>query len=222
MNKKLTILLTILFIGFVGLGISDIRGNQVKLQVKEIKLHDTTLELNELKLKKEKLNQDFEKATQEKDINEDKVKQLEKEKLELEERYRQLEVSKAEERKKLASANTPSVAGATTITGNKETWLRASGIPETEWWAVDSIVSGESGWNPTARNKSSGACGLGQQLPCGKWGGDWTDPVHALKSMNTYVQGYGGWAAAVKFRNCTGYCFSPRTNSTVYKDHTWY
>lgn len=106
--------------------------------------------------------------------------------------------------------------------GNKQSWLAASGIPESQWWAVDSIVSGESGWNPTAVNPSSGACGLGQQLPCGKWGGDWTDPVHALKSMHTYVQAYGGWAAAVEFRNCVGECYSARAGKVVYKDHTWY
>lgn len=108
------------------------------------------------------------------------------------------------------------------ISGNKQTWLAASGIPSGYWWAVDSIVSGESGWNPSAYNNSSGACGLGQQLPCGKWGGDWKDPVHALRSMNTYVQAYGGWAAAVEFRNCVGWCYSARTGGNVSKDHTWY
>lgn len=116
----------------------------------------------------------------------------------------------------------PTSAPAYSGGGNKDTWLAASGIPQSSWWAVDSIVSGESGWNPTAVNPSSGACGLGQQLPCGKWGGDWTDPVHALKSMNTYVQAYGGWAAAVEFRNCTGWCYSARAEQEVHKDHTWY
>lgn len=109
-----------------------------------------------------------------------------------------------------------------TYSGNKQTWLAASGIPQSEWWAVDSIVTGESGWNPSAYNSSSGACGLGQQLPCGKWGGDWKDPVHALRSMNTYVQAYGGWAAAVEFRNCVGSCYSSRAGKYVDKDHTWY
>lgn len=176
--------------------------------MKEIKLQDTQIELNELKLQKEKLNQDFEKATQEKDINEEKVKQLEKEKQELEERYRQLEVSKAQEKTQLAQAKsveqkpTPSVAGASNISGNKYDWLRASGIPESEWWAVDSIVSRESSWNPNAVNPSSGACGLGQQLPCGKWAGAWNDPVAALKAQYGYVVArYGGYPQAVAFWN---------------------
>ena len=208
MKQKLTIVLTLIFIGFVGLGVYNLRDHQVKLQMKEIKLQDTVIELNELKLQKEKLNQDFEKATQEKDINEEKVKQLEKEKQELEERYRQLEVSKAQEKTQLAQAKsveqkpTPSVAGASNISGNKYDWLRASGIPEDQWWAVDSIVSRESSWNPNAVNSSSGACGLGQQLPCGKWAGAWNDPVAALKAQYQYVVArYGGYPQAVAFWN---------------------
>ncbi len=88
------------------------------------------------------------------------------------------------------------------VTGNKETWLRASGIPQDQWWAVDSIVSRESGWNPNAVNASSGACGLGQQLPCGKWAGAWNDPVAALKAQYGYVTArYGGYPQAVAFWN---------------------
>lgn len=206
MNKKLTILLTILFIGFVGLGIHNVRGNQVELKSREIKLQDAVIELNELKLQKEKLNQDFEKATQEKDINEEKVRQLEQEKLDLERRYKELEVSKAQEKEQeLARARSGSVAGASnriSVSGSKEEWLRASGIPEDQWWAVDSIVSRESSWNPNAVNASSGACGLGQQLPCGKWAGAWNDPVAALKAQYGYVTArYGGYPQAVAFWN---------------------
>lgn len=88
------------------------------------------------------------------------------------------------------------------VSGDKHTWLAASGIPEAHWGYVDSIVSRESGWNPNAVNKSSGACGLGQQLPCGKWAGAWNDPVAALKAMTGYVNGrYGGWPQAVAFWN---------------------
>lgn len=205
MRRNLTILLTILFVGFVGLGVHNLRGHEVELKNKDIKLQDSILELNELKLQKEKLNEEFEKATQEKDINEEKVKQLEQEKLELERKYKELEVSKAKEKEDLARGRTPSVAGASTqhsVSGSKEDWLRASGIPEDQWWAVDSIVSRESSWNPNAVNASSGACGLGQQLPCGKWAGAWNDPVAALKAQYIYVVArYGGYPQAVAFWN---------------------
>lgn len=84
--------------------------------------------------------------------------------------------------------------------------MAAAGIPQNLWGYVDSIVSRESGWNPNAVNRSSGACGLGQQLPCGKWTGAWNDPVAALVAMTGYVNArYGGWAGAVAFWNSHHY-----------------
>lgn len=86
------------------------------------------------------------------------------------------------------------------ITGTKEQWMTAAGIPKSQWKYVDYIVSRESSWNPNAVNRSSGACGLGQQLPCGKWPGRWNDPVAALKAQYNYVtQRYGGYAGAYSF-----------------------
>lgn len=88
------------------------------------------------------------------------------------------------------------------ILGTKEDWMAQAGIPQSEWWAVDSIVSRESGWNPNAVNASSGACGLGQQLPCGKWAGAWNDPVAALRAQHGYVvERYGSYSGAVAFWN---------------------
>lgn len=51
--------------------------------------------------------------------------------------------------------------------------------------AFDQIVSHESGWNPNAVNASSGACGLGQALPCSKI----TDhsPIGQLKWTIAYI-----------------------------------
>ena len=46
-----------------------------------------------------------------------------------------------------------------------ETW--GSG----EWQAFEILIYKESGWNPQAINRSSGACGLFQALPCSKMGG---------------------------------------------------
>jgi len=109
----------------------------------------------------------------------------------------------AEAKKIYPVAEVPKVAATVSIiSGTKSDWLAASGIPEDQWSYVDSIVTRESGWNPNAINKSSGACGLGQQLPCGKWSGAWNDPVAALIAMNGYVTSrYGSWAGAVAFWN---------------------
>lgn len=100
--------------------------------------------------------------------------------------------------KQVAHKPAPTVA----VSGNKASWLAASGIPESDWTYVDSIVQRESGWNPNAVNPSSGACGLGQQLPCGKWAGAWNDPVAALVAQHGYVkERYGSYAGAVAFWN---------------------
>lgn len=73
--------------------------------------------------------------------------------------------------------------------GTKTEWLAASNIPQESWGYADFMVTKESGWNPNARNASSGACGLAQALPCSKLGADWTNPIVSLNWMNGYVNG---------------------------------
>ena len=84
--------------------------------------------------------------------------------------------------------------------GSKTDWLTASSIPQESWGYADAIVTRESGWNPNATNKSSGACGLAQALPCTKVPGNPLNPVDSLNWMNGYVNGrYGGWQGAYNF-----------------------
>ncbi|WP_438352767.1 transglycosylase SLT domain-containing protein [Microbacterium sp. CJ88] len=84
--------------------------------------------------------------------------------------------------------------------GSPAEWMAAAGIAEGDWGYVDYIVSRESGWNPNATNKSSGACGLVQALPCSKVPGNGYDPVDNLRWGNGYAVGrYGSWAAAYNF-----------------------
>ncbi|MFZ1250052.1 MAG: ubiquitin-like domain-containing protein [Candidatus Microsaccharimonas sp.] len=83
--------------------------------------------------------------------------------------------------------------------GTKSEWLAASNIPQEFWGYADFMVQKESGWNPNAVNKSSGACGLAQALPCSKLGTNWSNPVVALNWMNQYVGRYGGWEGAYNF-----------------------
>ncbi|KNY08054.1 hypothetical protein AKH00_02145 [Microbacterium sp. GCS4] len=79
-------------------------------------------------------------------------------------------------------------------------WMSAAGIAEADWGYVDYIVSRESGWNPNATNKSSGACGLVQALPCSKVPGNGYDPVDNLRWATGYATGrYGSWAGAHAF-----------------------
>jgi len=84
--------------------------------------------------------------------------------------------------------------------GTKTEWLAASNVPQESWGYADYMVAKESGWNPNARNASSGACGLAQALPCSKVPGDPLNPIDSLNWMNSYVNGrYGGWQGAYNF-----------------------
>jgi len=86
--------------------------------------------------------------------------------------------------------------------GTKSEWLAASNIPQESWGYADFMVGKESGWNPNSVNKTSGACGLAQALPCSKVPGDPFNPVDSLNWMNSYVNGrYGGWQGAYNFWN---------------------
>jgi uncharacterized protein YabE (DUF348 family) len=84
--------------------------------------------------------------------------------------------------------------------GTKTEWLSASNVPSESWGYADYMVQKESSWNPNAVNRSSGACGLAQALPCSKVPGNPHDPVNSLNWMNNYVNGrYGGWEGAYSF-----------------------
>ncbi len=91
------------------------------------------------------------------------------------------------------------------VTGTCAEWMAAAGI--TDIVNATYIIMSESGCNPNAVNRSSGACGIGQQLPCGKWPHAWNEPVGAMIDMQNYVNArYGSWANAVAF----------------WRSHNWY
>ncbi|MCR2792940.1 lytic transglycosylase domain-containing protein [Microbacterium sp. zg.Y625] len=103
-----------------------------------------------------------------------------------------------------ASGSSASSAGAAPLFytggGSAAEWMAAAGIPQSDWGYVDHIVGRESGWNPNATNRSSGACGLVQAYPCSKVPGNGYDPVDNLQWGNGYAVGrYGSWAAAYDF-----------------------
>lgn len=126
------------------------------------------------------------KAKENEKLNTDKIK-------ELEDKIKQLEadLQAREARKKyLASLSQP------------ERWMLEAGIPEDQWPVAYELVRRESTWNPSAVNPSSGACGLQQELPCGKSGCNLGDAVCGLQWMQKYVKDrYGGWSQAVAFHD---------------------
>lgn len=84
------------------------------------------------------------------------------------------------------------------VSGTCSEWLAQAGV--TDIANATWLINKESGCNPNAVNKSSGACGIGQQLPCGKWEHQWNDPVGSIIDMQNYVMNrYGSWANAVQW-----------------------
>jgi hypothetical protein len=74
----------------------------------------------------------------------------------------------------------------------KQAYL-AAGFPASQWKDVEHIISHESGWNPSARNPSSGAFGLGQFLGhendrYGAEGAYSNDPSQQAGAMMAYVK----------------------------------
>ena len=97
------------------------------------------------------------------------------------------------------------VVAPVTVSGSCSQWLSAAGI--TDIANAMFIISHESGCNPNAVNPSSGACGIGQALPCGKTGCAMGDGQCQMNWMNSYVLSrYGSWANAAAF----------------WRGHSWY
>lgn len=103
-----------------------------------------------------------------------------------------------------------SAVGATTksapvsVSGSCADWIAAAGIKDVG--NAQELINRESGCNPNAVNPSSGACGVAQELPCGKSGCSLGDGACQVRWMNSYVLGrYGSWAAAVGFHNANNW-----------------
>ena len=103
---------------------------------------------------------------------------------------------------------TKGTKAAATVTGDKLEWMRAAGISEADFSAVDFVIGHESGWRPGALN-AGGCAGLGQACPgsklaavCPSWQ---TDPVCQLKFFSGYAGRYGGWQGALNAWNSKGW-----------------
>lgn len=86
------------------------------------------------------------------------------------------------------------------VSGNCSDWLAQAGVSDIQ--NAMELIRRESGCNPNAVNPSSGACGVAQELPCGKSGCSLGDGACQVKWMNSYtLRRYGSWAGAVAHHN---------------------
>lgn len=133
----------------------------------------------------------------------EKVNQLEAENADLKAKRQ----AKLEEAQKLQEQRQQTVAVRNTsvpVSGTCSEWLAQAGVTDTAnaiW-----LINRESGCNPNAVNPSSGACGVAQELPCGKSGCNLGDGACQVAWMQRYVFGrYGSWANAVAHSQAVGW-----------------
>lgn len=195
-------LITSIVIGFVVLGATRIRSQNIKIKWQGIEIKSREAKLIDLDNRYQKLIDEKATTEEEKEEQSKQIKELEgqRDRLQQELQVRANKVKAEQEKLAIASKKATGTQTASALSGDKYTWMQQAGIPESDWRYVDYIVSKESSWNPLARNKSSGACSLVQALPCSKLGVNWQDPIVALKWQRQYVQDrYGGYYQAYLF-----------------------
>ena len=205
LNKIVVVAIVVLF---AALGINNIVDNQNKLKLKNIQLKSRAAELKSLELKYDHLQIELNKTDA---TNKEQIKKLEEEKHKLEQERQRLEKELAVKKasKLQIAANTPlapkTAYASPAASGSCSQWISAAGISDVA--SANWLIAKESGCNPHARNASSGACGVAQELPCGKSGCALGDGACQIRWMNSYViSRYGSWANAVAF----------------HKGHNWY
>ena len=202
MNKHfIRVLIALALALYAILAVYTVYNANHKVKLKEIKLKDTSAQLKELQIKYNQLNGNLDEQLKAKQVDQQKIDDLEKQRQKLEQ---QLSVKKAQEasNKALAAISGSKVVYAASSDHNA--LMAAAGIPQDQFGCTDYIISHESGWRVNASNGSSGAYGLPQSLPGSKMasaGADWqTNPVTQLKWYYGYVTArYGSPCGAYQY-----------------------
>lgn len=201
MKQRIAITAIIATVMFAGLAaIKHIDQLNDGIQFKQIEIQDNSAKLQLLNEKYRKLNED--KTLNEKEYQK-QLKQLEAEKAKLQS---DLQAKLDAKNRTVAQYTAGAVETATAAPsqGSCAEWIAAAGIADVA--NANELIRRESGCNPLAVNSSSGACGIAQELPCGKSGCSITDGACQVRWMNSYVSGrYGSWANAVAFHNANNW-----------------
>lgn len=200
-RQLIAVALAIALIGFIVLGVTNIRQSNQKIEFQQIELKSNEVKLKQLNEKYDQVLQEKTETEQQKTEQHQKIDELEKERQRLEAELQAKREKTRLEQEKLAEASRKATAtpkaSASSYSGSCADWMAQAGIPQTE--ATTKLILKESGCNPRAVNKSSGACGIPQAYPCSKLpNGVNTDPVTQLRWMDSYVKGrYGSWENAL-------------------------
>lgn len=222
------ILGSVIVIAFGLLGIYSIADQSNAIQLKQMKVETLDSKLEESNYQLEKMNQQLDSAKKDHSTSAEKLKELERQRLEWEKQKQDYESklqAKAAEKVRLAKASSEI---ANTITGTKtasassgtcESWLTEAGITHP---AAREIIKRESRCEPCIYNDGSStgkidcnytgtrACGIPQSLPCSKVrdiaGCGMTNAVCQLRWMVSHViANYGSWDGAIDHHNKYGW-----------------
>lgn len=197
MKRIITVVAALAFIGYAALGIHQIVSRENRIQLNEVKLRSTTSELIDLQLKFDQLNSNLETELHKNTTDEQKVKSLESEKQDLqkqkEDLEKQLQGRLEQKAADKARADALAAKAVNAVTGSATAY--AAGGDDKMF-----IYMHESGNNPGSINSGSGACGLGQALPCSKMPCSLSDYGCQDAYFTQYMQNrYGTWANARAF-----------------------
>lgn len=184
--KRVFVSITLATVGLVAYGYAYQYTHQAKL---EKQYHQVQ---QEIEAKNKSLLQSSEQQKQ----LQDKLQQLEAE----------LQAKKAEKLRLASLTQQRASAARVPVSGTCAEWIAAAGIGDVA--SAAELIRRESGCNPNAVNRSSGACGIGQSLPCSKMGpvnSDGTSAVSPVEQMiwmqNYVMRRYGSWGAAIAWHN---------------------
>lgn len=153
--------------------------------------------IRKLELKQTELNVKLKELNQ----TQESKKQLELQKVELEKQLQAKKDTAVAYAESLQDAPAPKavyVPAPVHITGSCAEWIAQAGV--TDVANASWLIYKESGCNPNSINRSSGACGIAQELPCGKSGCGLGNAVCQIRWMQSYViSRYGSWSNAVAF-----------------------
>lgn len=190
MKRKLLLgVLLIAIVGFAAAGVTSARNTKDRLEFNKIQLNNraSEIKLEQLKSKElyDKLNSNDAKTQQQIDQYKKQLEESQQREKDLQDQLQ----AKIDTKNRLARAQQSLTATAT-----------ASAAPVSPNWAKAFIYGKESGNRTDAINASSGACGLGQALPCSKMPCTLQDYACQDAFFTNYaVNRYGSWENAAAF-----------------------
>jgi hypothetical protein len=203
------------FIYFGAVEAVKTKDNNLNVPVVELKTPE-----QELDEKYNHVTSELEKASKQRELDkaELEAKEAERAKTEAEKQRIEQELQAKREKQstlarianKVAGVQTANASARNTSAGHCETWFAQAGITGSELVHARDLLTRENrGCDPQKYNMAgSNACGVAQELPCGKSGCGLppnADGACQVRWQKQYVQKYGGYAGAIAKHNAVGW-----------------